>query len=276
MDPTFREFRAVSFREPLRQGDVLESTDPSAQKWQRHLFVVTADCDFEHDKHQGRVTCVPFLTADEYLLEFQIPRIRDRLLSKWLPQLRQLVTQTDGPIVSDTRLSEWPSETDSESIVSALGVTEPSRTNAIKFFEAIRIATSNYSTIGSAVEGMIEAQVSCPNSPRRDNAVEQAVGPLKQCFSQPPGDALFVSAIAPGHEDGYFAYLRHIEQVSQQDISIAPDRKEVQYRRISRIEDRYALALVHRFASVFASIGLPQPYEEMRDLHMQLLGERYA
>ena len=78
----FVEYCNISGLEPLRQGDVLESVDGKPSMWQRHLLVITADCDFAHSKHQGRVTCIPILTTDEYFLEMAVPRLRNRLVKK--------------------------------------------------------------------------------------------------------------------------------------------------------------------------------------------------
>ncbi len=56
-------------------------------------------------------------------------------------------------------------------------------------------------------------------------------------------------------------------------IALGPARRAMEYRRISRLEDRYTHALVQRFAMVFLSIGLPRDYEEMRDLHAESIEE---
>ena len=107
----------------------------------------------------------------------------------------------------------------------------------------------------------------------RGNAARKVSDRVKLAFAQTPGDALFLSAIAPAHEGGYFAYLRHLEQVWQPDISIGPAVKGAKYRRIARLQDRFTHALVQRFGLVFMSIGLPTEYEEMRTLHAELIGD---
>ncbi|SDM91588.1 hypothetical protein SAMN04488074_12936 [Lentzea albidocapillata subsp. violacea] len=78
MTVSFAEYQDTSVVDPLRQGDVLEAADPAASLWQRHLVVLTADCDLARAKHHGRVTCVPVLTEHEYLLEMQIPAFATR------------------------------------------------------------------------------------------------------------------------------------------------------------------------------------------------------
>lgn len=96
MSTAFSEYREVRSTESLRQGDVLEAVDAKASMWNRHLFVITADCDFAHHQNQARVTCIPLLTADEYLLEMRVPRLRDRFARKMLKDLRAILNRSGG------------------------------------------------------------------------------------------------------------------------------------------------------------------------------------
>src|SRR5258708_984972 len=104
VDEPFAEYREVGVADPLRQGDVLEAVDIGASMWQRHLLVITADCDFAYAKHQGRVTCVPLLAAEEYLSEMQLPKIRERLIKQPLKEMRQILSKPGAPNISDRRL----------------------------------------------------------------------------------------------------------------------------------------------------------------------------
>jgi hypothetical protein len=272
----FAEYREVSVTDPLRQGDVLEAVDSAASMWQRHLLVITADCDFAHDKHRGRVTSVPLLRADEYLLELQVPRLREKYIAtKLLPAIRRVLANLGTPNVSDDRLRAWPLEAETIEIVATLGLTSSDAEVATAAFEALRLLAQPCASLDDAVQSLVAAQVAGPNPQGRSNIVRAISEGLKGPYSQPPGDALFISALAPNHDAGYFAYLRHLEQVWQPDIAIGPTKNEVRYRRIARLEDRYIHAMVQRFALVFMSIGLPKEYEEIRDLHSELLGENY-
>ncbi|MGC4750167.1 hypothetical protein ACLQ28_31550 [Micromonospora sp. DT201] len=276
MSGPFPEYRDISVTDPLRQGDIIEAVEPVASMWQRHLLVLTADCDFAHAKHQGRVTCVPLLTANEYLLEMKVPLLRERALAKVIPVLRQVLPSPFAEHVSDERLRAWPGEVEPNEIVATLGLADPEASVAKAILEAIRLVSQPAQTLDDAVERLIAAHLAVPNAQKRDKIVQQIVNVLKNPYGQPPGDALFLSAIAPKHELGYFAYLRHLEQVWEVQIAIAPVKKSVGYRRISRLQERYVHLLVQRFALVFMSIGLPREYEEFRDLHAELLGEKYA
>ena len=244
----FMEYREVSVTDPLRQGDVLEAVDADASQWKRHLLVITADCDFVHGKHQGRVTCVPLLLAEEFLLELQVPRLREKYIStKLLPALRRILSAVSGHQVSDDRLRAWPHELAVTKIIGSLGLTGEDADVANAAFEAIRLLGEPCSTLDDAVSNLIDAQLAGPRPQTRDNIVRGVSESLKGPYSQPPGDALFLSAIGPRHDVGYFAYLRHLEQVLQPEIAIGPTRTAVEYRRISRLQDRYTHAIVQRF-----------------------------
>ncbi|MEU7800696.1 hypothetical protein AB0B10_15635 [Micromonospora arborensis] len=274
MTAPFTEYREISVTDPLRQGDVLEAVDAGASMWQRHLLVITADCDLAFAKHQGRVTCVPLLAAEEYLMEMQIPRLREKYMKKAIERLCSLMPEA-APRVSDTRLRAWCSEVDPDEIITSLGLSGRNAGTAIAVLTSIRLLNSPAKSLKEAVEILVDALLAAPNPQKRENVVQQIVGALRAPYAQPPGDALFLSAIAPRHDLGYFAYLRQLEQVREPEIAIGPTRSPALYRRISRLRDRYVHALAQRFALVFMSIGLPAEYEEIRDLHSELLGETY-
>jgi hypothetical protein len=272
VEKAFAEFRSVRLTDPLRQGDVIESADAQASMWERHLLVITADCDFAHDKHQGRVTCVPLLTVNEYLLEMQIPRMREKLIKRPVSELLLLVEKSSGYRMTGQRLREWAREAMPESVVASLGLTGLNAQKAIGNLRAIRLIDGPADDIDSAIRVLVDAQLEFDPPAKPEAAMSRVVDPMRQVFSQPPGDALFISAIAESYDVGYFAYLRHLEQVSQPSISLGSTRQNIAYRRISRLEDRYTFALVQRFASVFLSIGLPDEYETLRNLHADSIG----
>lgn len=273
---SFAEYHEVSVTDPLRQGDVLEAADPDTSKWQRHLLVITADCDFAHDKHLGRVTCVPLLRAEEYLLELQVPRMREKYVrTKILPALRTVLAAVGAPNISDDRLRAWPLEAEAPSIVADLGLSGKDADVATAAFAALHFLGQPCVTLDEAVSNLVSVQLTGPQPQKRENITKAIAEALKAPYAQPPGDALFVSAVGPGQDSGFFAYLRHLELVWQDEIALGPTRGEHRYRRIAHLYDRYTHAMVQRFALVFMSIGLPREYEEIRDLHSELMGETY-
>src|SRR5262249_17463593 len=259
-----------------RQGDVLEAVDVGASMWQRHLLVITADCDFAYAKHQGRVTCVPLLGAEEYLSEMQIPKIRERLVQEPVKESGRILFASGMPNISDRRLRDWASEEAPADIVMRLELKQADAQKATAALEAIRMIDAPTLNLKEGVDSLVEAQLVGVSPPKRETAVKKVVNGLREAYGRPPGDALFLTAIAPGHDSGYFAYLRHIEQIWQPEISLGPSRREVRYRRISRMRERFAHALVQRFAMVFMSIGLPEQYEDLRDLYSEMLGDNFT
>jgi len=276
VDEPFAEYREVGVADPLRQGDVLENVDAGASMWQRHLLVLTADCDLAYAKHQGRVTCVPLLAAEEYLWETQIPKIRERLVKEPLKAMRRVLSASGGPNISDRRLRDWASEEAPEDIVMRLELKQAVAQEAAAALEAIRMIDAPAPNIKEGVDSLVEAQLVGASPPKREIAVKKVVNGLREAYARPPGDALFLTAIAPGQDGGYFAYLRQIEQVWESEISLGPSRREVRYRRISRMRDRFAHALVQRFAMVFMSIGLPEQYEDLRSRYSEMLGDNFT
>lgn len=267
------ESSAVSVRAPLRQGDVLEATGDAVSMWQRHLVVITADCDLEHGKNLGRVTCAPFLSVDEYLRAIHLARPREDLAGALIGILQEALSEIGRAGIADERLREWVLEVSPDEVVEALGVAGDEGSRIHKIAETLRRTSEDWGSLQSATQSMIAGRLVV--SPERSEASvrKELVGQYKNAFRSTPGDALFISSIAPGLEDGYFAYLRHHEPVWQSDIELSSARSSAAYRRIGRLQERYAYALVQRFASVFMSVGLPSSYEGTRDLYYEILKE---
>lgn len=268
---SFSEHRVVSVSEPLRQGDVLERASEEATPWNRNLLVITADCDFAHGKHQGRVTCVPLLTKEEYLLELQMPRIREQVKAKLLKACRDSIGAFGAPLISDARLTAWPTEQPADQILNDLGIAQEDGQVTRALLDAIKLVQEVPASVEEAVATLVDAQACLPNSRSVKNLTADLIDRLQGAFKQPPGDALFISSLADGYDHGYFAYLRHLEQIWQPEIALGPSRAHTEYRRISRLRETYTHALAQRFALVYMSIGLPTEYEEIRDLHAELL-----
>lgn len=183
----FREYREVGVADPLRQGDVLEAADPTKTSWQKYLLVITADCDLSYFKHHGCVTCVPLMPAQDYLMEMQVPRIREKLAVKLVGTLRQCLPADRVMYVSDQRLREWPQEAEPDEIITALGVDGRNVDKVRAALESMRLAGQHAVDLNDAVELLIKAQLAAPNPPKRGNAVDQVVSRLKAAYADPPG-----------------------------------------------------------------------------------------
>ncbi|NKY43195.1 hypothetical protein [Nocardia cerradoensis] len=269
----FVEYRSVAITEPLRQGDILERVADDSTVWNRHLLVMTADCDFAHNKHHGRVTCVPLLTKDEYLVKLQIPKLRSKAVIDLTKSLQDALIRLGTTSISEARLREWPSEQPTEKILASLPIPDDEHDAVRGMFDAIRALDSSEPSLAEATSILVQAQLQLPNPQSEKNLRRKIVNTLQNAFKNPPGDALFLSAIADGHDYGYFVYLRHLEQIWEPRVALSPSRTVMEYRRLSRLQDNFTHAIAQRFGLVFTAIGLPDAYEEMRNLHSDLLGE---
>lgn len=274
MAQTFAEYSDVEFSAPLRQGDVLEVVDAGSSETSDLLLVITADCDLAFNKNRDLVTCVPILPKEVYLLTLIAPRVRSQAMKQPVADFQSVLAQCGYAHVSDSRVRQWIAEADNNSIVAELSLEERQEVDARAALDAMRLIDSPRATIAEFVDALVEAQMKTKAPPKTEKARSRVLNELREPFARPPGDTLFLGCIAPGLEDGYFAYLRHPEQIEQSRVATTPGRHDVQYKRISRLQDRFTHAVVQRFAMVFMSIGLPSEYEEIRDLHATFLGEK--
>lgn len=269
----FREYRLAPAGEPLRQGDILESVDAETSKWQRRLLVLTADCDFAHGKHQGRVTCVPLLESREYLLEFQLPALCANYSKKPLAALQAQVEVAGFSSVGMDRLIEWTSEESTTNILRDLNVPVARLAELSGQIDALRMLHSSFPSLEAGIDAFAKAIEKTGLARSRFDAVKRVKTDIRSRFSTLPGDAMFFGAVGPGNSEGYCAYLRHIEQVWESDVAVAPTRSVVSHRRLARLQDRFTDAVAQKFGMVFMSIGLPSGYEEGRRRHGEQLGE---
>ncbi|QEW03623.1 hypothetical protein [Microbacterium lushaniae] len=244
---------------------MLEHLDPTTSMWKRHLLVITADCDFANNKHRGRITCVPLITAEEYLLAMHLPKQQALSSERFVRELQEEVAKIGSWRITDERLMEWVLEVESPTdIPAALGADPTQSATVERLARGLRAVNEVHHTFELASAALLEAQLLHNHPQSRANAASRLRSTVTNLFKQQPGDALFLSSIAPGHSQGYFAYLRQIEQVWEQDVALSTDRTSHEYHRISRFPDRYSHALVQQFAMVFMPIGLPTEYELSR------------
>ncbi len=271
--PGFHDYFVPASGAPLRQGDVLESADLDSPIWQKRLVVLTADCDFAHGKHQGRVTCVPVLDTDDYVLEFHMPAIVGIYAKKPLAEIQAAVDRAGGRGVSRERLVQWVQEDSTDEIIAGLNVAESKVPELARHIDALRVLATPTSTLADAIRIHASAIQMTGLAKAREEALARVKSDIRSRLRSLPGDALFLGSVGPGNAEGYFAYLRHIEQLWEVDVSVQPTRASVSHRRISRLSERLTDALAQKFGMVFMSIGLPTEYEDMRDLHFEALGE---
>lgn len=267
------EFRDVLADEPLSQGDILHSISERED----YRLVVTADCDLARGKHGGRLSVIPILGLDEYILEFWSPRRRaplvQSLLDRVTKRLRKLQDENrpEFPIpISAERSREWLQTAPTSEILETLGATTDTDTSGLA--SGIELYQSACSAPPeNLVDLFIEdAQLRRAVGQQSDQASahkalhERIVNDIRSL----PGDAFFVGAIAQGHNGGYVCHLRLLDTIDPAVISLGgTDRTNLsEFERVSRLRAPYLFALTQQLAAVFSAIGLSTEYEENRRL----------
>jgi hypothetical protein len=270
---SFAEGLSVSVHEPLRQGDVLEARDPDAVMWHRHLLVVTADCDLAHGKNHGRITSVPFLTADEYISALHFSKTKARHVREITNATQQLLLGSKAEGLSDLVLAEWARSSPIAEILEDAETDPSTAADLTEHLAVLRLLQEEQPTVASTSEVILRARALVSPARQLQSLNKELGGEIEAAFTSTPGDALFISEISPGLKEGYFAYLRHHETLWQSDIALSYGRAESPYRRVGRLQDRFTHALVQRFATVFMAIGLPDDYETTRNMHANVMKE---
>lgn len=63
----FNPYAEISTLSPLCQGDILVNYDATGDAPMRAGMVVTADCDLDKAKHDGKVSLISIVSAEEYI-----------------------------------------------------------------------------------------------------------------------------------------------------------------------------------------------------------------
>ena len=113
----FNEAVARGADAPLRQGDVIEAVAANSSPWTRYLLVLTADCDLANQKNAGRITCIPLLPAEDYLLALLLPEHRDKAVRRLAEDFNDDLKRHGKSAISIERLIEWVGESEFNEIL---------------------------------------------------------------------------------------------------------------------------------------------------------------
>jgi hypothetical protein len=271
---TFSECEPALDDRPIRQGDIIRFQDPY-EPWERLGVIVTGDCDIARNKHAGRLTYVPLLTAHDYLSVFWLPRrldaIAGQLGERLVSAIRKLqqsnLPQFSTPVTSE-RARQWTVERGPAGIADAL------RLGGGRDRDAFLKLAQAYVDVVNATDGSFGVQSAAPGdaycvlsrAPDHDAAAQRIGNELENYLANLPGDALFLSRVASDHAAGYICYLRVLRDIADGDIAIRPRQALEGARacRVAHLRSPYLYRLTQQLAEVFTAIGLPEEYEESR------------
>lgn len=219
----------------LRQGDLVVFED--AESPLREVgIIVTADCDLEQRKHARLVTLVPIVDAqtvlEQYLLIEDCERKRD-LIETYL-------------------FKEFSIDARQERNVKLAILMQSYRCADFDIKDARRIAADF--ALGASdsilVEGYVELMKNIGSGPKAKKSVRDQI--------RSRGDLLILPSLKEFGIAGHIAWLRHIWQVSVNDIALrTSEMGDRPGERLGRLDSPFRYRLTQLMAQVFSDIGLP-------------------
>lgn len=272
---------------PIRQGDVFRFHDTHEDAWQRLGVIVTGDCDIARNKHAGRVTYVPILPAHSYLSMFWLPRrveaLGGRLGERLVPMMRRIqqanLPQFTAPLTAE-RAQNWTVEKGPARVADALLLNDgPDRDEFLKLAHAyVDVTTAHGRSFRKQCAAVCSAYCALGTTKDGAPALKRVESELENYLANLPGDALFLSCLTQEHVEGYVCYLRVLRDVDDEDIAVTQRQaaRGARASRIAHLSSPYLYRLTQQLAEVFASIGLPQEYEDRRSGYAATILQRHA
>ncbi len=270
----------------LRQGDVinflqdmhLSPHDP--QQWSSHLgVIVTADCDLAHRKHAGTLSYIPAVPTHIYSALIAFPRMAERIRNSTVKKLRASLPSTAGWPTFERILEMTLQGKSSEHIARFLpDHSEKAKLNQyvsiLEHHERWRLsydAGKTWEELLAATKDLLagRALANGANAKKVDPEKLLRVEMGNLLHSNPPGDVMFLTSPAH-HFVGFMAYLRLIREIPLTQIALSAYQEFTEpnliARRVGRLRTRYLHRLTQKMAAVFTDIGLPDEYDESREL----------
>lgn len=283
-EPHFDEFDRS-----IRQGDVisfLSKPDLPPQhprQWRAHLgVIVTADCDLAHHKHGGTLSYIPVVPTYIYSALIAFPRMADRIHKSAANKLKSILSPAQDWPTFD-RITEILGQGKPTDSIARFLPDKPEARAAIQqiaILEAHEAWRHRYergqtwSDILSAFEKLLASRALAngakPKNIDQETLLRKEMGNFLR--SSPPDDVMFLAS--PAHQFvNFMAYLRLIREIPLRGIALSAHQEFVEpnliARRVGRLQPRYLHRLTQKMAAVFTDIGLPDEYDEIRELILE-------
>ncbi len=251
---------------PLRQGDILKRRTEHAPQW---LFLLTADCDIANSKHGGNLTCLPVISATEYLNIWACTR-SDVFAQKACDSACKIIHELElgrnpqALRLSRNELDRWLTADGVEGIISLLAFSDRKPEKRCREqLEHFQQLTDHESSGMSRLR--YAWNVAGKSLANQQSDVREAVSGISD-------DWFFVPHIPGSHDVGFVIDLRRPVMVDinsvfahETDAKVL-DADENSYVRTGRFADYIRFSVSQSFASLFARIGMISAFEAERDL----------
>ncbi len=258
-------YETIDEKGPVSQGDVIKWCDRHfIRPWQTYGIIVTADCDLEWNKYGGRISFVPSLLTEDYILhQWRLSEFQSSCSSHVSKATTRLNTWREKQDAASLDLSveavaNWLSRVGCGGLLDELGIVGLNDRNT--FLPVLEAALAHLKLLNCS-----QPDLSLLRACRNDADVIKS---FKRHISGLPGDVFHLPDHPEDKNDGLFVMLRHITQCDIGDIARTPEDLRfgsARSMRIARVGPPYRYSITQNLARVFADIGLPREYSDLRN-----------
>lgn len=270
----FTECTEVGAGDPLRQGDVFIFVDDGHEQdlWRWGGIVVTADCDLANNKHGGIVSYVPVLPLRDYLMQRLLPKYAEDVRQRRFKAPLDLIADMENDSRRSSRISRravesWVAQPNCHA--EMMEHFKPANADRERRLEDLvnAIQICGRALDSSSYEEIVAVLAELHPPTKKSTPEQRLVEEIRNRLRNLPGDSFFMSSIGSDDEGGFVAYLRLVREIRMDQVATNYyDRqvRSVAAHRVSRLRAPYVYRLTQQLAEVFASIGLPEEYENSR------------
>lgn len=267
---TLYEYEDIGDPDQIAQGDVIEwITAHRERPWKIFGVVVTADCDLAWNKHGGVISYVPGLTNSDFIWKNFRERFFEKRRQEALNSVTKLINtaiQNDGSedsSLSGAAVKDWLARVGRDNLLDEIGINGSLRNKIVKNLDKLLICDDILNCESFDMSLLERAFAATEEKDDRTALIRK----IEDQWTQLPGDIFHLPSLPNGEEGGLFLLLRHIRQISVDEVARRPSdmmHGDVKVKRIARVCPPYRYAITQNLARVFADIGLPEDHESRR------------
>ena len=262
---------------PTRQGDIFVWSDAHLRSnWARLGVIITADCDFAHNKFGGFISYLPILTLESYMNEVWAPAKLVQLQQSIVHQFSSLVRKIEEDMGHDTipmsytAACKWLDTSTDNEIAHALELATAKQIRRIRTLHSAYMALAHHASNDSF--SRLTATHAILQETSHQESLRQRANEFRSILSKLPADSVFIANIPNlpacyNSDSGFLVQLRHVQALHVSmcvaSLADAKDREEAAIR-IAQLVPVSKYALMQDFASLFVRIGIPESTEEAR------------
>jgi hypothetical protein len=264
--------------EPAREGTILQGDlfkwvdSEFSRPWRTYGIVVTADCDLILKKVRGVISYVPAFGMEDYVWhawkQDRFDSIQKATESKLASRINKKLEQNGSSArVSIPAAVAWLQRVGIGGLITELRITDRGQINDFSRDAGQAKLFLDLAIIEKPDMALLKQCLELKNKTQAQD-FSLIAKELQSSISSLPGDIFYLPMEHEHSDSNLFVMLRHIRQIGIEQIAISVADATVGnplVTRLGRIAAPYRYAITQNLSRVFADIGLPSAYENLRD-----------